>query len=81
MKDLRDLSQLTFSSGGSKGGGGLMNNHVARTPPVRASVRHTCCQGQASDLLVRPDRARCINLAINTCHFVEKTSIRYLALS
>ena len=36
-----------------------MNIHVVRIPPARTSVRHTCCQGQTSGLMVRPDRARC----------------------
>ena len=35
-----------------------MNMHVARTPPVCTAVRHTCCQGQTSDLTVRLDAAR-----------------------
>ena len=31
---------------------------VARTPPVRTALTHTCCQGQTSGLTVRPDAAR-----------------------
>ena len=30
-----------------------MNIHVARTPPVRTYLTHTCCQGRASGLTVR----------------------------
>ena len=35
-----------------------MNIHVARTPPFRTGFSHTCCQGQTSGLMVRPDGAR-----------------------
>ena len=41
----------------------IKNIHVARTPPFRTDPTHTCCQGQASGLTVRPDAARCVPVA------------------